>query len=434
MTDQNELSDREIEILKLVATGASNKEIAYKLSISPNTVKVHLKNIFAKIGVMSRTEAAMYAVKRGWVGERTEIFTEKEIINVNGKVTNLMPVIKETYFPILFVTLLLVIVFLYQAVSTVQSVVKGQKFFNNSTTSPESWDNITSLPQPKRYMACQLIDNYLYIIGGESQDGISASVNAYDIISATWYELPSKPTPASEIGAVYLGGKIYVPGGRTRDGRLIRNLDIYNIEQAMWEKGAELPETLSRYALTSFEGKIYILGGWNGYLNSSKIYIYDPNTNSWKYNVLGANGGVSLATAGIIENKIYLIGGYSDDRPINTLQLLKPPFISKDGVEIFDVITLPNGIYDMASVTVLDKIYILGGRTDFGYQNNSMEVNLQTREISTLENPLKNEWSSLCAVQYGDYILGIGGQLGNKLNAAIYRYKVVYTVTLPVIH
>ncbi|MGB9521235.1 MAG: response regulator transcription factor, partial [Anaerolineales bacterium] len=64
MSENNELSEREIEILKLVATGASNKEIAYKLSISPNTVKVHLKNIFAKIGAMSRTEAAMYAVKK----------------------------------------------------------------------------------------------------------------------------------------------------------------------------------------------------------------------------------------------------------------------------------------------------------------------------------------------------------------------------------
>lgn len=59
------LSEREMEVLKLAATGISNKEIAQQLFLSPRTVQVHLGNIFSKLGVASRTEAILYGLKRG---------------------------------------------------------------------------------------------------------------------------------------------------------------------------------------------------------------------------------------------------------------------------------------------------------------------------------------------------------------------------------
>lgn len=59
----NELSDREMEVLSLVARGFSNKAIAKTLYISEKTVKNHLYSIFRKIGVSDRTKAALYAVK-----------------------------------------------------------------------------------------------------------------------------------------------------------------------------------------------------------------------------------------------------------------------------------------------------------------------------------------------------------------------------------
>jgi DNA-binding NarL/FixJ family response regulator len=59
------LSDREVEVLRLVARGASNKEAARKLFISETTVKTHLSHIFTKLGVDDRTAAVTVALDRG---------------------------------------------------------------------------------------------------------------------------------------------------------------------------------------------------------------------------------------------------------------------------------------------------------------------------------------------------------------------------------
>jgi DNA-binding NarL/FixJ family response regulator len=61
------LSPREMEILKLVTKGLSNKEIAYHLGISHQTVKNHMTSILRKLDVGDRTQAAVYALGRGWV-------------------------------------------------------------------------------------------------------------------------------------------------------------------------------------------------------------------------------------------------------------------------------------------------------------------------------------------------------------------------------
>lgn len=61
------LTDREIEVLKLVAEGKFNKEIAAQLHISERTVKNHISNIFKKIDVCDRTQAAVFAIKNNMI-------------------------------------------------------------------------------------------------------------------------------------------------------------------------------------------------------------------------------------------------------------------------------------------------------------------------------------------------------------------------------
>lgn len=61
------LSERELEVLKLVASGASNREIAKKLYITEGTVKNHISNVLRKLGFRDRTQAALYAQEHGWI-------------------------------------------------------------------------------------------------------------------------------------------------------------------------------------------------------------------------------------------------------------------------------------------------------------------------------------------------------------------------------
>jgi DNA-binding NarL/FixJ family response regulator len=62
-----ELTSREIDVLNLIAEGKTNREIADKLVISENTVKIHLRNILDKLHLQNRIQAAVYAVRQGLI-------------------------------------------------------------------------------------------------------------------------------------------------------------------------------------------------------------------------------------------------------------------------------------------------------------------------------------------------------------------------------
>jgi DNA-binding NarL/FixJ family response regulator len=61
------LTVREVEILRLLATGMANKQIAYRLKISEKTVRNHVSNMYEKLGIYDRSQAVLYAVRKGLV-------------------------------------------------------------------------------------------------------------------------------------------------------------------------------------------------------------------------------------------------------------------------------------------------------------------------------------------------------------------------------
>ncbi|MFC1982900.1 response regulator transcription factor, partial [Chloroflexota bacterium] len=65
--DLVKIYNRELDVLQMVAKGSTNREIAEKMFISERTVQSHMANIYRKLKVGSRTEAVVYALKKGWV-------------------------------------------------------------------------------------------------------------------------------------------------------------------------------------------------------------------------------------------------------------------------------------------------------------------------------------------------------------------------------
>ena len=65
LSDDLSLTDRELDVLRLLSQGLSNRQIATSLALSQNTIKLHVASIFAKLSVATRTEAVATAVRSG---------------------------------------------------------------------------------------------------------------------------------------------------------------------------------------------------------------------------------------------------------------------------------------------------------------------------------------------------------------------------------
>jgi DNA-binding NarL/FixJ family response regulator len=65
------LTPRELDVLRLIARGRSNKRIALELGVAEKTVKTHVGHVLAKLGLSDRTQAALYAVREGLADDRS---------------------------------------------------------------------------------------------------------------------------------------------------------------------------------------------------------------------------------------------------------------------------------------------------------------------------------------------------------------------------
>lgn len=451
--EPNELSERELGILRLVATGASNKEIAQKLFISSNTVKVHLRNIFIKIGVNSRTEAAMYAVRTGLVvhapsqellqetdeyatdfnGERNQTAS----IPITGEVVQ--PNSKRTlrWAPFITIIALIGLIFLGLRLSP------GLAIFSTPTSSPlpprqtptsiPHWNHLAALPIARSDPALVAYGDQIYAIGGLNSQGVFGGLDRYDPQSDSWKTLLPMPVPVFNAQAAVINGLIYVPGGRPSIENLQPTsiLAIYDTTSGQWNTGASLPIPLSSYGLVAYDGHLYVFGGWDGQNNRNTVYEYDPTNNVWQERtpMPTARAFCGVAEAG---GRIFVIGGINENQAMDANEIYSPARDNNNNNPWTSGFPVPESRSGIRAVNIADTIYVFGGE-----EQNSNRVGL-------IYFPQTNIWQSLetspypLGVDFGMTAIGtnlffIGGLFNSDYSDQNLTYQAIITFSIPII-
>ena len=224
----NPLSEREMEVARLLATGLSNAEIARDLIISPHTVKVHLRNIFEKLRVNSRTEASLVLMQHGWLVvpgvEIAPAISAPPPPPEPAPLEDIPPQISLWQRLYLVGALLFsgLFVFLPNLASLARTPTNLLTDANQVSAPPTlvrsepRWELRTPLQQPTSRLAMVAHGNRLYVMGGESTGGVSlADGFAYDTATNEWSAIAPMPIPLANLAAAALGDRIFVAGGST---------------------------------------------------------------------------------------------------------------------------------------------------------------------------------------------------------------------------
>lgn len=420
MQPANDLTERERQILQLLASGASNKEIAQTLFITANTVKVHLRNIFAKIGVTSRTEAAIYALRENFPPPvESAPAPPPEVENSSPLKTS-----RRFGWP----GLALLAIFLL-------AVSLAALFWGQKNPSPQSlataaptasrWQALAELPTARSGLALASYENQIYAIAGQTASGVTGMAEKYDVATDSWELLPPKPLAVADVAAAVIGGKIYLPGGRLASGEVTDLVEVYDPRLAAWESSASLPVALSGYALAAFEGKLYLFGGWDGQKFRASVYEYDPGQDQWaeKTPMPTARGFSAAALAG---GKIYVMGGTAGGRALAVNEEYSPERDSWLGRA-----ALPAGRSALAAASIADIIYVVGGEGQAGVSLSPLQYIHQQNQWQAFEGPPSENWSRLGLAAFQTHLYGMGGHLDKIVSAQNLSYQAIYTIMLP---
>ena len=482
--DPNALSERERTVLRLVATGATNQQIADLLDISANTVKVHLRNVFGKIGAASRTEATLYAVRTGLVSLVNESVDVDELPASAGYTPLLpdveaapeqeppdasvavppslpqiqpeptlmtQPALTPTSAPrvkgrtfshrevgvlgvligVLLAATIIVLVQVVRSSAQSGSTSATAETPQASAAGSSNWVSRTSPGQPLIGAAVAVNSGPIFVIGGSDGTHVLGNVASYDPLSDTWTPHESKPTPVrdAQAASVVLSGKLFVPGGRTANGTVTDVLEIYDSKNHAWSKGRALPAPRSGYGLVVVGGQLYVFGGWDGTAYRAEVYRYEPENDRWD-ELTPMPTARAFACVVSFEEGVYVIGGENSSGPLYNNEEYTPASEGAANAQPWRQRTpLPQPVSKSGCGVVDNKVYLFGGSNNDG---NQKSYDVRT-DIWSPESAPPEPIGDQAAVAYRDgFFFIIGGGSDASPSNRLYAFSARYNIALPV--
>lgn len=450
-----ELTERELEVVEQVAQGLTNREVAERLYLSPNTIKVHLRNIFTKAGVSSRTELSMMAVQEGWIvvpgaeteedveatseapeAEATTEATKEEPLVESVGVALIPPAWSRRRWLLLGLGLVLALLVLFlprRSVRPTATAAGAKDVFQDTAASEgvvsvlemeDGWQELPPLPVRRARIGLTAAEGRLYAVGGMTEDGVTDRVDIYDIEAATWQRGAPRPLALANAGAVVVGETMIVPGGCNAEGQPAATTHLYDLAEDEWRAGADLPTPICAYAMTTYEDQVYLFGGWDGATYQALAYAYDPAEDAWTSlpAPLDARG---FGAAAALSDRIFYIGGYDGAREWNTCEA----YLTETGRwESCASMLQSRGGLGLAAIG--GHLYAIGGgwETYLGFNE---RYDPATGSWTVRETPIVGEWFNLGVTTWETSIYVVGGWGGDYLNRTYALEVLPWRVFIP---
>lgn len=435
------LSDRELEVLRLLPSGASNKSIAEELSISPYTVKTHLRNIFVKLDVSTRTEAITVAMQQGLLALPEEANGRGPTATTTAlepaaapepvaaaeaapAAVAAPPESRRSPWLYLAPALLLLLglvaaAYWFTQQSAGQAAAPTPAPFVEEPIGESRWLTSRPLPEPRISQAIASVGLDIYHIGGETAAGVVNTVQSYDTGTRLWTEAAAKPAAVADTTAAELFGEIYVPGGRLPSGEPTNLVEAYSPTQDAWRRVAPLPVPLSGALALADGGFLYVIGGrgQDGVVDS--VYVYDPAADSWRP-VADLPAPRALAAGATLTGRLYVVGGTDGEATQATCFAYSPTADSWESCP--DMLAARAGA---GATVVLNKLYVLGGtpgQDANGANGEIYDPNSQTWQVLTVPPELA-AWQQPGVVHVENRLFAQGGRRGETISDA----NVVYS-------
>lgn len=433
------LSERELEVLRLLPSGASNKSIAEELSISPYTVKTHLRNIFAKLDVSTRTEAITVAMQQGVLAVPSDIATAGDANESaeaaaatdapdadeisDDALTTTHP--RKPRSPWVFLApAVLALVGLIAAVYWFAQWQVGQAStpaapFVEQPIGESRWLISRPLPEARISQAIASVGLDIYQIGGETAAGVVNDVWVFDTGTRLWEEAAPKPTAVADVTAAELFGEIYVPGGRLNDGEFTDLVEAYSPSQDAWRRVSPLPRPLAGALTIADGGFLYVIGGQDAGGVLDTVFMYDPAADSWRP-VESLPEPRALTAGAPLTGRLYVVGGSDGQVTQDTCYTYSPADDQWESCP--DLLAQRAGA---GAAVILNKLYVVGGTTGqeaAGANGEIYDPNSGTWQVLNVPAEMA-DWRQPGVVHVENRLFAQGGRQGEAISDANLVYS-----------